>query len=269
VSFDVTSIVTDLVNAQDPFVGLTVRAGSLGGLMVEEGAGFPKLTIETMIEPSAVEQTDPQATLFFGRNVPNHFTVLTRIECSVPDESRSPMASTIHDATGRLVCTLQGALSAQALTPNDSDPIRIGGRDPMGKQAKKGALMEKVMKAKKLCMPLSGLGILLLVWAVWLPSGQSHASPPVREVALTFGPGGVLTNDGALWQYRLDTQDWVTIDQAFKDQGQNTKILPLPVSVDQIESMESFGFFVTRSGDCWLYDLEEDAWKNIATPSGR
>ena len=36
-SFDVTAFVTDLVNAQEPFVGLTVRAGSFGGLMIEEG----------------------------------------------------------------------------------------------------------------------------------------------------------------------------------------------------------------------------------------
>ena len=54
VSFDVTSFVTDLVNAQEPFVGLTVRAETFGGLMMEEGAGFPRLTIETIPEPSAL-----------------------------------------------------------------------------------------------------------------------------------------------------------------------------------------------------------------------
>ncbi len=49
-SFDVTSFVTDLVNAEESYVGLTTRAESFGGLMIEEGAGFPKLTIETMPE---------------------------------------------------------------------------------------------------------------------------------------------------------------------------------------------------------------------------
>ncbi|MBU0718066.1 MAG: hypothetical protein KJ749_07450 [Planctomycetes bacterium] len=47
ISFDVTSYVTALVNAQEPYVGLTVRAETFGGLMMEEGSGYPKLTIET------------------------------------------------------------------------------------------------------------------------------------------------------------------------------------------------------------------------------
>ncbi|KPJ66313.1 hypothetical protein AMJ44_08540 [candidate division WOR-1 bacterium DG_54_3] len=46
-SFDVTAFVTDLVNAEESFVGLTVRAETFGGLWVTEGSGFPKLTIET------------------------------------------------------------------------------------------------------------------------------------------------------------------------------------------------------------------------------
>lgn len=53
-SFDVTLFVTDLVNAQAPFVGLTMCAENFGGLMVEEGAGFPRLTIETIPEPSTL-----------------------------------------------------------------------------------------------------------------------------------------------------------------------------------------------------------------------
>jgi len=48
-SFDVTSFVTELVDAEEPFVGLTVRAESFGGLWVDEGGVFPKLTIETGI----------------------------------------------------------------------------------------------------------------------------------------------------------------------------------------------------------------------------
>jgi hypothetical protein len=48
-SFDVTAFVTELVDAQEPFVGLTVRAESFGGLWVGEGGVYPKLTIETGI----------------------------------------------------------------------------------------------------------------------------------------------------------------------------------------------------------------------------
>jgi len=95
------------------------------------------------------------------------------------------------------------------------------------------------------------------------------ASPSEREVVLIFGPGGVLTRDGGMWQYRIDQEDWVTIDQAFLDQGQTTHVLPLPVPVLEIEDMESFGFLVTKAGVCWLYDLETDAWINTGSPSGR
>ncbi len=49
-SFDVTSHVTELVDAGEPYVGLTVRAESFGGLWLEEGGGYPSLTIETVLE---------------------------------------------------------------------------------------------------------------------------------------------------------------------------------------------------------------------------
>ena len=62
-SFDVTSFVTDLVNTQEPFVGLTVRAVSFGGLMMEEGGGYPKLTIETMPVGASVPDDDPERGL--------------------------------------------------------------------------------------------------------------------------------------------------------------------------------------------------------------
>jgi len=48
-TFDVTSFVTDLVNAQEQYVGLTIRAVTFGGLQVEEGGVYPKLTIETKL----------------------------------------------------------------------------------------------------------------------------------------------------------------------------------------------------------------------------
>jgi len=46
-SFDVTTFVAELVDAGESFVGITVRAETFGGLMMEEGGGFPRLTIET------------------------------------------------------------------------------------------------------------------------------------------------------------------------------------------------------------------------------
>jgi hypothetical protein len=50
-TFDVTGYVTDLVDAGEHYLGLTVRAETFGGLWVEEGGGFPTLTIETVPEP--------------------------------------------------------------------------------------------------------------------------------------------------------------------------------------------------------------------------
>jgi hypothetical protein len=50
-SFDVTSFVYELYNASDQYVGITVRAGSFGGLWATEGASYPKLTIETAYHP--------------------------------------------------------------------------------------------------------------------------------------------------------------------------------------------------------------------------
>jgi hypothetical protein len=47
ISFDVTEFVAGLVDAQETWVGLTVRAETFGGLMMEEGNGFPRLIIET------------------------------------------------------------------------------------------------------------------------------------------------------------------------------------------------------------------------------
>jgi hypothetical protein len=46
-NFDVTSFVREVVEAQEPFVGLTVRAETFGGLWVGEGGVYPRLTIAT------------------------------------------------------------------------------------------------------------------------------------------------------------------------------------------------------------------------------
>ena len=84
---------------------------------------------------------------------------------------------------------------------------------------------------------------------------------------MAFGPAGVLTRDGALWQYRPDTEGWVTVDQGFREQGMESHVLPLPVPVEEIAEMVSFGFIVTKSGTCWLFDVEEDTWENIGIPA--
>ena len=49
-TFDVTAWVTELVDAEETWVGITLRAETFGGLMLEEGDGYPKLTIETASE---------------------------------------------------------------------------------------------------------------------------------------------------------------------------------------------------------------------------
>lgn len=90
------------------------------------------------------------------------------------------------------------------------------------------------------------------------------------EIVLTCAPGTVLTKDGTIWVYRPDRKEWLTIDQSFAESdGRKTKVLPLPVPADNIADMASFGFIVTRSGSCWLYDLEKDQWRDVGAPSRR
>ena len=60
VSFNVTSFITEVVAAQEAHVGLTLRAGTFGGLWATEGSGYPILTIETLPDPGAsVPEDDP------------------------------------------------------------------------------------------------------------------------------------------------------------------------------------------------------------------
>ena len=107
-SFDVTSFVTELVAVHETYVGLTVRAGTFGGLWVEEGSGYPKLTIETQPDPSGIEQIDPSATLVLWPNVPNPFGATTRIDYAVPSDAADAIVLAVYDASGRLVRTLHG-----------------------------------------------------------------------------------------------------------------------------------------------------------------
>ena len=55
-TFDVTDFVKQLVDTNQTWVGLTVRAEQLGGIMLFEGRHSPMLTIQTVPvpEPSAL-----------------------------------------------------------------------------------------------------------------------------------------------------------------------------------------------------------------------
>lgn len=94
------------------------------------------------------------------------------------------------------------------------------------------------------------------------------ADPVMGQILLAYGVGGVLTKDGMLWTYRPDQGKWLTVDQAFAEQERTTHVLPLPVAAASITQMQSFGFLVTKTGTCWLYDLEKDVWKEIGAPPG-
>ena len=48
-SFNVTSFVADLLNSHETWVGITVRAETFGGLMMEEGGHFPRLIMQAVI----------------------------------------------------------------------------------------------------------------------------------------------------------------------------------------------------------------------------
>jgi hypothetical protein len=107
-TFDVTSFVTELVAVQETYVGLTVRAGSFGGVWVTEGNGYPKLIIETEPE-TGVAQGDLSATLSLAQNAPNPFSTGTRIDYVVPGDGARAIDLAIYDVSGRLVRTLHSA----------------------------------------------------------------------------------------------------------------------------------------------------------------
>ena len=82
----------------------------------------------------------------------------------------------------------------------------------------------------------------------------------------TYGVGGVLKSNGSLYQYRPEKKAWVTIDESFRLDGETRKVLPLPVAATDVARMEGFGFIVTRTGSCWLYNLDTNRWENIGRP---
>src|SRR5262245_57763733 len=84
-----------------------------------------------------------------------------------------------------------------------------------------------------------------------------------------FGVGGIIVRHGdqaVLWQYMPTDKKWLTIDEAFKADGRETHILPLPVPADKIRAMESWGFLVTTEGEVWQYDIDDNKWKNLGMP---
>lgn len=96
--------------------------------------------------------------------------------------------------------------------------------------------------------------------------GAALAATTASTIVATYGVGGVLKSDGRLYQWRPERKQWVTIDESFRLDGETRRILPLPVMPSEVVRMEGFGFLVTRSGTCWLYDLDANRWENIGRP---
>jgi hypothetical protein len=90
---------------------------------------------------------------------------------------------------------------------------------------------------------------------------------PMSSVARIVSQGSVLTNDGQIWVYRPDQDRWLTVDQAFKEEGRQTHIVPLPVPVGQVKDMASFGFLLTQTGEVWFYEISTDKWRKLTTPA--
>lgn len=108
-------------------------------------------------------------------------------------------------------------------------------------------------------------GTIALVLAFTLGHAAGRTAADSKIVG-TFGVGGVLSESGMLWQYMPDDKRWMTIDEAFKRDGRETHILPLPVAAKDILWMQSWGFLVTVDGKAWHYDLESNRWSDIGTP---
>ena len=95
---------------------------------------------------------------------------------------------------------------------------------------------------------------------------RAQASGP-QEILRAFAVGGVLTADGTLWQYLPEKKRWFTIDEAFRAQGKETRILPLPVKAEEIADLSTWGFLITTASVCWLYDIEQTRWVELPPPA--
>lgn len=108
----------------------------------------------------------------------------------------------------------------------------------------------------------------LLAFAA-LHGGSRDAASQVRgnpAIVATYGVGGVLKSDGVLYQWRPEKKRWVNLDESFRLDGEKRKLMPLPVRPSEVARMEGFGFLVTRTGSCWLYNLDSNQWENIGRP---
>ena len=101
---------------------------------------------------------------------------------------------------------------------------------------------------------------------LWVLHADSQAAPAGGSVVATYGVGGILKSNGYLYPYRPEKKAWVTIDESFRLDGETRKVLPLPVAASDVARMEGFGFIVTKTGSCWLYNLDTNRWENIGRP---
>jgi hypothetical protein len=105
-----------------------------------------------------------------------------------------------------------------------------------------------------------------LVFQPRQPAAGTIESAQPGSLVGTFGVGGVVTREGRLWQYRPDKSRWVSLDESFALEGQATSIIPLPIPVQKIRFLETFGFLVATDDVCWLYNIDQHRWEEIGTP---
>jgi len=121
--------------------------------------------------------------------------------------------------------------------------------------------------ASRLAPALLAIFAVVIGLAVLAGRGQTaRAAAPSGNILMAWGVGGVLTDDGNLWQYRPESRKWVTVDQSFSLDGERRKVLPLPVAAQDIAQMQGFGFLITKAGVCWIYNLDENHWERIGAP---
>lgn len=129
--------------------------------------------------------------------------------------------------------------------------------------ATRGRMDTRRMLALAMLLPMAALA--MAAFSTTRAPAAAVAQTPSQVVRI-YGVGGVLTADGTLWQYRPETKKWLTIDEAFQEQGKTTRVLPLPVKAKEIREMATWGFLLTESGECWLYDLERSRWERLTPP---
>jgi hypothetical protein len=121
---------------------------------------------------------------------------------------------------------------------------------------------------RKSWISAAGLGLVVALAAAGLGGHRSSvaATGGAPSIVATYGVGGVLKSDGNLYQWRPEKKRWVTIDESFRLDGESRAVLPIPVAPTDVARMEGFGFIVTKSGSCWLYNLDSNRWENIGRP---